>query len=98
MNKNPYRINKRVDEETRLLGLPLDESIPMLMIVLSAFLLKALLMGAVLAMICVVIIKHLKKGHGSQFLLNKLYWYCPKYIIKHHLIITPASEDRFFLG
>lgn len=94
---NQYKINKNIDRETRFLGLTLDEFIPFICILTTGFFIKQLFFCVVIAIFMVLIIKRFKKGRRGHFLLNLVYWYTPKFFIKHYFLITPASEERFWL-
>lgn len=99
MNKKSlYIVCKTLDQPIRVFGLPLDEFI--FMIISSSFLFISgkQVLGVVIAILSVVLIKILKKGQGSGWLLNVCYWYLPEIFLKPFLRFTPASHKREWIG
>lgn len=75
MKADHYRINRYLDEQRRLIGLALDECIPMLMFLVLGFCLRQIMVSIILMMGWFVLIRILKKGKGSAALLVTLYWH-----------------------
>lgn len=50
-------------------------------------------MGAVLWLF----VRHLKKGQGSWWLLNLLYWYLPTVLFRVQFRRTPDSGNRHWM-
>ena len=92
-----YRIYKNIDKESRIVGLTLDEFIPVMSVLILGFVMKVLLLAMVASTVIVLLLRHVKKGRRGHFLLNLLYWYAPDFVVKHHFSVTPAAEKRFWL-
>ncbi|OGT93075.1 MAG: type IV conjugative transfer system protein TraL [Gammaproteobacteria bacterium RIFOXYB2_FULL_38_6] len=98
-DENKYFICRRIDEPKRYVSLTLDEFIPVIVLCAAGWFLGNLLIGIVLAFIAIVMIRHLKKGQGSRWLFNLLYWNLPMAKIKHTLFLkTPDSAKRHWLN
>ena len=96
--KSLYIVCKTLDQPVRIVGLPLDEFI--ITIVLSGifFMLGKLILSMVVALLCIILLRLIKRGQGSGWLLNILYWYMPNVIIKTILRFTPASNHREWIS
>jgi conjugal transfer pilus assembly protein TraL len=70
-----YKICKYLDEQYRIIGLPLDEFIPLAIILVMSFLFKLLIVGILLMVVCWRLMRHFKKGMGSAALLVSIYWH-----------------------
>ena len=93
-----YLICKRIDEQRRLIGLPADEFIALMIPIVLCFFLGSLVAGFFLGFVSWMMIKHIKKGQGSAWFLNLIYWYLPSSILRGFLMITPASDQQHWLG
>lgn len=82
MEADDYVFPSTLNEQTRIFGLPLDECVIVLPLVLGGVTLGhtgAFLLSAVVLWL---LIKHFKRGQGSSWLLNVAYWYLPTDIFK----------------
>ena len=83
-NLDKYRFPKTLSEQPRLLGLPYDEAIlspptPVgYMSVIHSF-------GLGAAVVIWLLIKTVKRGRGSMWLYNLLYWYLPTALFSHRV-------------
>lgn len=92
--KIDFRIPSRLNLPKKLLFLSYDEAIPcVLVFLISFFLMKSPLIGVGLSVGWVFLIKHLKKGHGSDYLLIRLQRFLPFSCFKN----IPKSSDDFWL-
>ncbi len=92
-----YLINQRIDAPRRLIGLTYDEAIPALMMVGLGFMFDSQLIGMAVAAAYVMLMKWLKKGQGTYFLIALLFWHSSELLARSSLKKTPASCHRFFL-
>lgn len=92
-----YQINHRIDAPIRLVGLTLDEAIPAFLVIGLGFYFNAQLLSIMMAACYVGIIKRLKKGQGTHFLLALLYWHVDAVISRMGLRLTPPASLRFWL-
>ncbi|MCX7125446.1 MAG: type IV conjugative transfer system protein TraL [Gammaproteobacteria bacterium] len=69
-----YIILKFLDEEEKILGLPIDECIPVVGIIIIGFLAKFLIISIVLAFIVTKLMRRAKHSNGKGFLFVLAYW------------------------
>lgn len=96
-DQNKYLIFKYLDEETRVIGLPLDEFIPAVLFVVFGFFVKILPLGILCAVASVMFLKHLKKNRGKSALLFILYWHGNEMVGKTLFPSFPKSTERDFI-
>jgi conjugal transfer pilus assembly protein TraL len=96
--KELFLVPKTLDNQVRVLGLPLDEFIPAAISAAVFFVLGKVLLSIVLPVAIVIVVKILKQGQGSSWLINLCYWYLPKIMINAILRHTPASENRTYIA
>ena len=82
----------------RLLGLPLDEFIPALCLGAFFFFLGKVLLSIALPVLAVVLVKTMKQGQGSSWLINLCHWYLPKTIMVGLIRKTPPSQSREYIA
>ncbi len=75
MKTERYQINRYLDEQRRLLGLALDECIPMIGLFVVCFFMKAMIIGLMLMALWLVLMRALKRGRGSAALFITWYWH-----------------------
>lgn len=98
-NDAKYFICKKIDEPSRFFGLTLDEFIPILITIGICAFFGSLLTGFMLAAVVWFVIRHFKKGQGTNWFLNMLYWYLPLHLF-HGVLFekTPPSSVRHWLS
>lgn len=96
-NQDKYQICKLLDNQIRVIGLPLDEFIPIAIVVVAAFILKIAVWGVILGAVLLIALRSAKKGQGTGWLFNKFFWYAPAVIFKTFLLKTPPSLMRHWL-
>ena len=92
-----YQIYKYLDEEKRLVGLPIDEVIPIGLVLIIAFLMKMLLVGILLAAAIFGAIRGLKKNRGRCALLSIIYWNGNDLVGKTIFRSFPPSSKRYWV-
>jgi conjugal transfer pilus assembly protein TraL len=96
---NKYLICKKIDEPARFFGLTLDEFIPILITLIICTVLGSLITGFMLSGIVWFVVRHFKKGQGTSWFLNMLYWYLPLHFLRGVLFVkTPPSSARHWLS
>jgi conjugal transfer pilus assembly protein TraL len=99
MNKRSlYLVCKTLDQPVRLIGLPLDEFIPTVILGGLFFSLGKVITALVLMVLVVIAMRVMKKGQGSGWLLNLSYWYLPTWITQSFLRFVPASKHREWIS
>lgn len=89
-----YRFPKTLSEPRRFLGMPLDEALPTLPIVLWGVLSHKQLFGMVAAVLVWLLIRWAKRGKGSMWLYNLLYWHFPTALFRVVFRVIPDSSFR----
>ena len=98
-NEDKYYICKKIDEQKRYFGLTLDEFVPIIVTIGLCGFFGSLLTGFILAGIIWFAIRHFKKGQGSSWFFNMLYWYLPLHFLQGILFSkTPPSANRHWLS
>jgi conjugal transfer pilus assembly protein TraL len=93
-----YIVPKTLDAQMRVLGLPIDEFAPAICLAVTFFILGKTVLSILIPIISVVLIKLLKQGQGSSWLINVCHWYLPKCVMSQFLRKTPASENREYIS
>lgn len=93
-----YLVPKALDSQIRVFGLPMDEFIPSLFFFIFFFFLDKVVLSVAIPVLTVVIIKVMKQGQGSAWLMHLCYWHLPKGMMMHILRKTPPSEQREYIA
>jgi conjugal transfer pilus assembly protein TraL len=93
-----YVVPKTLDAPTRILGLPLDEFLPAMLFLVYFFLSGKTVLFILTPILTVVVIRMIKQGQGSAWLINLCHWYLPKCLMQSFLRKTPASENREYIA
>lgn len=93
-----YLVPKTLDVPSRILGLPIDEFIVGLFFAVFFFLLGKMIWSMIIPTVVVVLIKVMKRGQGSAWLVNLCYWYLPKVVMINLLRKTPPSRQREYIA
>jgi type IV conjugative transfer system protein TraL len=70
-----YTFSQTINEQARVVFLTYDEIIPSLLLFIIFFTCRHFLIGFLLALIWVIVIKRLKKGKPTSYLLSVAYWF-----------------------
>ena len=89
-----YRFPQTLSEQTRVLGLALDEFIPAAAAMLWGFLTKKYLFGMIIAVIVWQLIRAAKRGKSSRWLYNWAYWHLPTELFRVVYRVIPDSSFR----
>lgn len=93
-NLEKYRFPKTLSEQPRLLGLPYDEAIPALPPLAWGVYVGNPMFGLCAGALIWFAIKYAKRGHGSMWLYNLLYWYFPTALFRVVFKMIPDSSFR----
>ena len=93
-NMDKYRFPKTLSEQPRLLGLPYDEAIPSIPPLLWGVYVGNSLFGLGAAVLIWLVIKTVKRGRGSMWLYNLLYWHLPTALFRIAFKVIPDSSFR----
>lgn len=89
-----YVVCKTLDQPTRIIGLPLDEFIPAAFLAVLFFALGKVIISILLCVFVVILMRLMKKGQGSGWLMNVCYWNLPGFMMQSVLRFTPQSHNR----
>lgn len=89
-----YRFPKTLRNQSRWFGLHLDEVIPVAICLGWSFFTGKFLFGIAAAILVFWVIKKLKKGRGSSWLRDLMYWYLPTSLLKGFFNAVPESCFR----
>lgn len=89
-----YRFPKTLGDQLRIIGMPLDEFIPSVPPFLIAIYYKHALGGLIFSVTMWLFIRWLKRGRGSMWLYNLLYWYLPTELFRVVYKVIPDSSFR----
>ena len=92
-----YMMLQYLDEEEKIIGLPIDEFIPVACILGLCFIGKMLLTGAIIAFLTLKIMRQLKQSQGKGFLFILLYWHGSEWVGKTLFHAFPKSTERYFI-
>lgn len=95
--RDRYTFAATFSEQKRFVGLPPDEFCLYVPLALLAVFLNMWIFGPTL-LAAVVGIRHLKKGCGSQYLLNLAYWCLPTSVMRFFISILPDSYKRHWVA
>lgn len=92
-----YVILKFLDEEDKIMGLPIDEFIPILIIIITGFLCKFLLEAVLLAFLTMRFMRKIKRSKGKGFLFILAYWHGNEAVGKRLFPSFPKATERYFI-
>jgi conjugal transfer pilus assembly protein TraL len=93
-----YLVPKTLDAQVRLLGLPLDEFVPAVFLAGLFFLLGKVLLSIALPVLAIVLMKTMKQGQGSSWLINLCHWHLPQNVMMGLVRKTPPSQNREYIS
>ena len=98
IKKSLYVVCKTLDQPIRIIGLPLDEFV--ITAIFSGFFIVVgkLILSMVVALISIILLRLMKRGQGSGWLINIFYWYLPQKLSKAFIRHTPASRHREWIS
>lgn len=89
-----YRFPETLTNQSRWFGLPLDELIPSVICIGWGLMTSKYLFGIGAAVLVYFGIKKLKKGRGSSWLRDLIYWYMPTALLRGIFHNVPDSCFR----
>lgn len=92
-----YKFPETLNLQKRLFGLPPEEAIVFLLCGVIGFCCDILVVMLVVGVILWLFIRHLKKGQGSEWLMNLLYWYLPTMLFRVQFRRIPTSSHRHWM-
>ncbi|MFC1040037.1 type IV conjugative transfer system protein TraL [Pasteurella multocida] len=96
-NKEKYLFPTTLSAQKRWFGLPTDEAIICIPLILLTVFSSMLVFGSTL-IIVFLSIRKLKKGKGSSYVINLMYWFIPRSISSLFLWALPPSNFRYWIA
>ena len=88
-----YRFPKTLNHQRRLLGMPYDEAIPALLPFGWGLYVGKPMFGLCAAALIWLAIRTAKRGRGSMWLYNLLYWHFPTALFRSVFKTIPDSRE-----
>ncbi|HED3300264.1 MAG: type IV conjugative transfer system protein TraL [Hafnia sp.] len=92
--EDKYHFPETLNQQERYFGLPLDEVLIVAPLIILGVLNDMSLELSVVAGLLWALIRYLKKGQGSYWLLNFCYWHLPSLLFKITFQQIPDSSFR----
>ena len=92
--EDKYYFPETLNQQDRYFGLPLDEIIIVAPLAILGILNNMSIELSIIAGLLWFIVRYLKKGQGSFWLLNFCYWYLPTFIFRVTFRSIPDSGFR----
>lgn len=89
-----YLFPETLNEQNRYFGLPLDELIVVAPLNLIGILYNMSITLGIVSATLWLLVRYLKKGQGSYWMLNFCYWHLPSFIFKVTFRQIPDSGFR----
>lgn len=92
-----YQFPATLNQQKRFLGLPPEEAVVLLSFGVIGFYIDMLIVMLCAGAVAWLLLRHLKKGQGSWWLLNLLYWYLPTVLLRVQFRRVPDSANRHWM-
>ncbi|EGT4277885.1 type IV conjugative transfer system protein TraL [Cronobacter sakazakii] len=92
--EDKYYFPETLNQQTRVLGLPVDELIIVAPLAILGVMYNMSTVLSIIAGLLWWLIRYLKKGQGSYWLLNFCYWHLPSLIFRVTFRRIPDSSFR----
>jgi len=92
--ENKYNFPETLNQQTRIFGLPIDELIVIAPLTLLGVAFNMSTAMGIVSGFLWWLIRYLKKGQGSYWLLNFCYWHLPDLIFRITFKMIPDSSFR----
>ncbi|MGR5187294.1 type IV conjugative transfer system protein TraL [Photobacterium damselae] len=94
-----YKIPHYLDQGRLLMGMPLSEVLPALLVFGLFMLVNYMMTGLVIGLVIFFATRQLRQGKGDNFIPLMLFWYAPAFANKYGLFKnTPSSDKRYWLN
>ncbi|QKJ89311.1 conjugal transfer pilus assembly protein TraL (plasmid) [Paramixta manurensis] len=92
-----YQFPETLNNQKRVIGLPPEEAFVITACAGIGMLCDMLVVMLVVGGALWLLIRHLKKGQGTWWLLNLLYWYLPTALFRLQFRRVPDSGNRHWM-
>lgn len=96
-SREKYQFPTTLSQQERWIGLPADEAIIFIPQFLLAVLYQPFIFFPTL-LFSFFLIRWLKKGRGSSYLLSLMYWFLPNFVSNILSLSLPASYLRYWVS
>lgn len=95
--EDKYSFPETINQQGRWFGLPLDELVVIAVPVAFGIVYNMTGVLSILAVFLWWVIRRLKKGQGSYWLINLCYWYLPNLLFNYAFKKLPDSGNRHWM-
>lgn len=92
-----YQFPETLNQQKRLGGLPTEEAVLFLACAGIGLLCDMFIVMLIVAGTLWLLVRHLKKGQGTWWLMNLLYWYLPTALLRLQFRRVPDSGNRHWM-
>jgi len=92
-----YKFPETLNQQKRLGGLPTEEAVLILACAGIGLLCDLFIVMLIVAGALWLLVRHLKKGQGTWWLMNLLYWYLPTALLRLQFRRVPDSGNRHWM-
>lgn len=92
-----YHFPETLNQQKRIIGLPPEETFVIVACAGIGLLCDMFIVMLFVAAALWLLIRHLKKGQGTWWLLNLLYWYLPTALLRVQFRRVPDSGNRHWM-
>ena len=91
-NSDDYKIRRHLNVPRTFMKMEYDEIIPAFVFFGLFWLVKAVVFGFFIALVWIFFVKKLKRGKGSGFMWQLIYWYTPSFVHLFFFKNSPTSD------
>ncbi|AOE42642.1 conjugal transfer pilus assembly protein TraL [Pantoea sp. AN62] len=92
-----YQFPETLNQQKRLAGLPTEEAVLIIACGVIGFFCDMFIVMLIVAGALWLLVRHLKKGQGTWWLMNLLYWYLPTALLRLQFRRVPDSGNRHWM-
>jgi conjugal transfer pilus assembly protein TraL len=92
-----YQFPETLNQQKRIIGLPTEEAVVITACAGVGLLCDLFIVMLFVAAVLWLLIRYLKKGQGTWWLLNLLYWYLPTKLFRLQFRRVPDSGNRHWM-
>lgn len=96
-SREKYKFPATLSNQSRWFGLPIDEAIIYIPLVLLTIFSSPYVFGPTLFFLFITI-RRLKNGRGSSYLISLMYWFLPRTVANTFIWALPPSHNRYWVS
>ncbi|CAM3825875.1 type IV conjugative transfer system protein TraL [Rouxiella silvae] len=92
-----FKFPETINEQTRIIGLPVDEMFLITTPILAGIGMNMGGQMCIVACLLWLLVRYLKRGKGTYYMVDMLYWYLPSFIFRIFYRVIPDSGNRHWI-